>query len=53
MPLPFVRAFSPDLRPYGVSENDFVDFIDNLAVAQAAPAPLKVLDAAGHIVGLV
>jgi hypothetical protein len=53
VPLPFMRAYSPDLEAYGVHESELVAFIDNLALAQAAPAPLKVLDVAGHAFGFV
>ncbi|KAF2791177.1 hypothetical protein K505DRAFT_206973, partial [Melanomma pulvis-pyrius CBS 109.77] len=53
IPLPFMRAYSPDLRPHDVNERDFLAFIDNLAVAQTAPVPLQLLDVAGHAVGFV
>ncbi len=53
LPLPWLRAYSPDLRRHGVNERDFVAFIDNLTVAQAAPAPLQALDLAGRAVGFV
>ena len=53
IPLPFMRAYSPVLRPYGVNEGEFVAFIDSLAIAQAAPPPLQVLDVAGRAVGFV
>ncbi|USP74653.1 hypothetical protein yc1106_01927 [Curvularia clavata] len=52
-PLPFMRAYSPELRPHGINEGDFVGFIDNLAVAQAPPAPLQILNVAGTAVGFV
>jgi hypothetical protein len=48
-----MRAYSPALRPHGINEGEFVAFIDNLAVAQAAPPPLQVLDVAGRAIGFV
>lgn len=48
-----MRAYSPELRPYGVDERDFIACIDNLAVAQAPPAPLQALNVAGSVVGAV
>jgi hypothetical protein len=53
VPLPFMRAYSPDLRQHNINEADFVAFIDNLAVAQAPPAPLQALNVAGQTVGFV
>ncbi|KAF4815604.1 hypothetical protein CGCSCA5_v007118 [Colletotrichum siamense] len=53
VPLPFMRAYSPDLRAHDIHEEDFVGFIDNLTVAQGPPAPLAALNAAGTIVGYV
>jgi hypothetical protein len=52
-PLPFARAYSSDLKPHAIDEVQFVAFIDTLAVCQAAPVPLQVLDKAGMIVGAV
>ncbi|KAF3049356.1 hypothetical protein E8E11_005380 [Didymella keratinophila] len=53
VPLPFMRVYSPDLRQHGISEEDFVAFVDNLAVAQAPPAPLQILSVTGQAVGFV
>lgn len=53
VPLPFMRAYSPELRLYDINEEDFVAFIDNLVVAQAPTAPLQALDVAGRAVGVV
>lgn len=53
VPLPFVRAYSFDLKSHGINETEFVAFIDTLAVCQAAPVPLQMLDKAGMIVGAV
>ena len=52
-PLPFIRAYSPELRSLDIHERDFVAFIDNLTVAQAPPVPLQALDAAGLAVSMV
>jgi hypothetical protein len=48
-----MRAYSPDLRRHDINEVEFVAFIDNLAVAQAPPAPLQALNVAGQAVGFV
>ncbi|KAK2740956.1 hypothetical protein CKAH01_18555 [Colletotrichum kahawae] len=53
VPLPFMRAYSPDLRAHDIHEEDFVGFIDNLTVAQGPPAPLAALNAAGTVIGYV
>ena len=52
-PLLFVRAYSPNLRQCGIGETEFMEFVDNLAVCQAAPVPLQALNTAGTIVGFV
>ncbi|KAH8894598.1 hypothetical protein GQ53DRAFT_820966 [Thozetella sp. PMI_491] len=44
--LPFMRAYSPSLAAYGIGPQDFVAFIDNLALAQAPPPALKALNLA-------
>lgn len=53
VPLPFMRAYSPDLAQHDINEVEFVAFIDNLAVAQAPPVPLQVLNVAGQAIGFV
>jgi len=53
LPMPFQRAYSPVLRLHSVHDHDFLAFIDNLAIVQAAPAPLQLLDAAGGALGIV
>ncbi|KAK7191671.1 uncharacterized protein CC84DRAFT_1162753 [Paraphaeosphaeria sporulosa] len=51
--LPFVRAYSHVLRAHGINEGEFMSFMDMLAVCQAPPVPLQMLDAASHVVGIV
>lgn len=51
--LPFMRVYSEDLRPHGIDDREFVGFIDNLSVAQAAPVPLQALNKAGSVIGFV
>lgn len=53
IPLPFIRAYSPDLLGHGITAPDFAVFLDTLAVALAAPVPLQVVDLAGQLMGLV
>lgn len=52
LPLPFVRCYAPILASHDITAQDFASFVDNLAVAQAAPLPLQVLDVAGAGMGL-
>lgn len=51
--LPFMRAYSPALYRHDISVETFVAFIDNLAVAEAAPVPLQALNVAGQAIGFV
>ncbi|UKZ57913.1 hypothetical protein TrVGV298_011774 [Trichoderma virens] len=50
---PFMRAYSPNLYRHDISIEAFVAFIDNLAVAEAPPAPLQALNVAGQAIGYV
>ncbi|KAE8443144.1 hypothetical protein EG329_002313 [Mollisiaceae sp. DMI_Dod_QoI] len=52
-PLPFLRAYSPALQLHAVHEQEFVAFIDNLTIAQTAPAVLQALNVAGTGIGFV
>ncbi|KKP03994.1 hypothetical protein THAR02_03909 [Trichoderma harzianum] len=52
-PFPFMRAYSPDLYRHDIDVATFVAFIDNLAVAEAPPAPLRALNVAGQAIGFV
>lgn len=52
-PMPFMRAYSPALRSFGIAEEDFLTFIDHLAVAEAAPAPLQALGVVGQAFGVM
>ncbi|RFU33086.1 hypothetical protein B7463_g3218, partial [Scytalidium lignicola] len=51
--VPFQRLYVPILREHGISEREFVDFIDTLNVVSAASPPLKVLDLAGGLISMV
>ncbi|KAH7310727.1 hypothetical protein B0I35DRAFT_439601 [Stachybotrys elegans] len=53
IPMPFVRAYSHALDEHGINKADFVQFIDNLCIAQAAPIPLQAMKGAGDILGLI
>lgn len=52
-PLPFLRAYSPDLQVHDVPVEEFIAFIDNLAVVETVPAPLRALNIAGTAIGFV
>jgi hypothetical protein len=52
-PLPFLRAYSPALEAFGISETDFLHFIDNLAMAQTPPATIQAMEVAGAAIGFV
>ncbi|KAK3625502.1 hypothetical protein LTR56_020402 [Elasticomyces elasticus] len=51
--LPFTRAYAPLLGHHNISEQDFLEFIDNLNIVSASSPPLQVLDLAGGILGFV
>ena len=51
--MPFLRALSPDLAAHDISDENFVAFIDNLAVTMIAPMPFQVLDMGGVVAGFV
>ncbi|KAF2812159.1 uncharacterized protein BDZ99DRAFT_474377 [Mytilinidion resinicola] len=52
-PMPFTRAYSYALQSHHVQLEHFVAFIDALAIAQAAPAPLQALNVVGQGIGFV
>ncbi|KAI9693544.1 MAG: hypothetical protein M1820_009159 [Bogoriella megaspora] len=52
-PMPFLRAWSPDLAAHDINQQDFVAFIDNLAVAMMAPAPFQILDMGSMVAGFI
>jgi hypothetical protein len=52
-PLPFLRAYAPVLQHVNVSAEDFVAFIDNLAVVQTQPALLQALNIVGTGIGFM
>ncbi|KAL7895085.1 hypothetical protein HDV63DRAFT_412511 [Trichoderma sp. SZMC 28014] len=51
--MPFMRLNSPVLQEHGISEQEFIEFIDTLNIVSAASPPFKVLDLAGGIIGMV
>ncbi|PON23754.1 hypothetical protein TGAM01_v207401 [Trichoderma gamsii] len=51
--MPFMRLNAPVLQEYGISEPEFIEFIDTLNIVSAASPPLKILDLAGGIIGMV
>lgn len=51
--MPFMRLNSPVLQEHGISESDFIEFIDTLNIVSAASPPFKILDLAGGIIGMV
>jgi hypothetical protein len=51
--MPFMRLNSPALQELGISETEFIEFIDTLNIVSAASPPFKVLDLAGGIIGMV
>ncbi|EAU31339.1 predicted protein [Aspergillus terreus NIH2624] len=52
-PGPFLRAYSPVLRNHDVQITDFLEFVDNLSVAQAGSPALSAVNAAGMAVSMV
>lgn len=51
--MPFMRLNSPVLQEHGISEPEFIEFIDTLNIVSAASPPFKILDLAGGIIGMV
>lgn len=52
-PLPFLRAYAPVLQRFNVGAEDFMAFVDNLAVVQTEPALVQALNIAGTGVGFM
>lgn len=50
---PFARAYSDDLAQCGVSNEEFLQFIDNFNVVATASPPLQVLDLVGNIISFM
>lgn len=48
-----MRLNSPVLQEYGISEPDFIEFIDTLNIVSAASPPFEILDLAEGIIGMV
>ncbi|KAI9846930.1 MAG: hypothetical protein M1838_001093 [Thelocarpon superellum] len=50
---PYIRAWAPELESHGISEKEFVEFVDNLNVVTTSNPPLQVLDLVGGVIGFV
>ncbi|KAG8991167.1 hypothetical protein FRB93_002872 [Tulasnella sp. JGI-2019a] len=50
---PFARAYAPELAEHGIEMMDWLKFCDGLNIAFTASPPLRVVDAAGMIIGFV
>ncbi|KAG8978853.1 hypothetical protein FRB94_013149 [Tulasnella sp. JGI-2019a] len=50
---PFCRAYCSELSASGIEQTDWLKFCDGLNIAMAASPPLRVLDAAGKVIGFV
>ncbi|KAG9000685.1 hypothetical protein FRB94_005233 [Tulasnella sp. JGI-2019a] len=50
---PFCRAYCSELSASNIEQADWLKFCDGLNIALAASPPLRVLDAAGMIIGFV
>ena len=48
---PFSRAWSPILLDHGVTELEFLQFVDHLNVCKTASPPLQLMNLAGMAVG--
>ncbi|PVH78895.1 hypothetical protein DL98DRAFT_381553, partial [Cadophora sp. DSE1049] len=49
----FFRAWAPGLQSKGITQSDFLSFIDNLNVVATKSPPLQIVDLAGGIIALV
>jgi hypothetical protein len=52
-PMPFLRAWSPILQDHAITPQDFLAFIDGLAVAQAPSPPLQAVQIVSTGLGFV
>ncbi|KIV95365.1 hypothetical protein PV10_03030 [Exophiala mesophila] len=52
-PMPFYRAYAPDLSYHAITLEEFVGFLDNLTVARAPAAPFQILQLASMGIGFV
>ncbi|OJJ30110.1 hypothetical protein ASPWEDRAFT_142297 [Aspergillus wentii DTO 134E9] len=52
-PFPFLRAYSPVLRAHDIQIVNFMEFIDNLSVAQAGSPVFSAVNAAGMAAGFI
>lgn len=51
--MPYLRAYAPELAHHKVGVHEFIGFIDGLAIAQSPSPPIKAVQAAGQVVGMV
>ncbi|KAK7037826.1 hypothetical protein VNI00_010787 [Paramarasmius palmivorus] len=49
----FARGYNPAIGQAGISQEEFLNFIDGLNLAIAASPPLRVVDFAGKVIGFV
>jgi hypothetical protein len=49
----FTRAWVPSLSAHGITQNEFLTFIDGLNIVSTASPPLQVLNLAGNLVGMI
>ncbi|KAG0648097.1 hypothetical protein D0Z07_5656 [Hyphodiscus hymeniophilus] len=49
----FVRAWSPSLSNHGITQTEFLAFIDGLNIVSTANPPLQILNLAGGLIGMV
>jgi hypothetical protein len=50
---PFSRIWAPELQNHGITEREFLEFIDNLNVVATANPPLQILGLVGGVLGNV
>ncbi|KAF4634708.1 hypothetical protein G7Y89_g3394 [Cudoniella acicularis] len=50
---PFSRAWAPELQSHGITQDQFLQFIDGLNVISTANPPLQILNLAGGALGMV
>ena len=52
-PMPFLRCYAPDLSSYDITPTNFVNFIDNLNIVQAANPAIQAVQLVGTGIGFV
>ena len=48
---PYLRAYSDDLQPYGISEQDFIDIVDALNIASIPNPEVQIFQKGARIAG--